>query len=127
MFPFLEHGDIVTIRKASPSSLRLGDLLFFRNQQGLPVLHRLVRKKNLVDGSSVLQTKGDALASMDEPILIKNVLGKVYEVEKGNGSRRLNHINMESRFWKILNYVIALMRPARPFVRRTLNGRLLPR
>ena len=42
MAPVLRSGDIVTIVKVTPASLRVGDLVFYKNGLGLPVLHRLL-------------------------------------------------------------------------------------
>lgn len=121
MMPFLGDGDVVTIRKVPPWSLRPGDLLFVKVVQGTPVLHRLVRKKQLVDGSAAFQTKGDALASMDEPVRADRVLGKVCQIEKENGSGKSRCIEMASGLWRTVNRLIAITWPVHPLVRACLN------
>jgi len=122
MFPFLKDGDVVTIRKASSPSLRVGDLLFFKNHQGLPVLHRLVRKRRLVNGSTVLQTKGDRLVSMDEPIPEGRVLGRVLSIQRKNGSQNAKPADMTSHFWMTTNCIIAVTSPVCSLICRLLNS-----
>lgn len=108
MAPFLQGGDIVSIRQVPCSSLRRGDLVFFRNKEGFPVLHRLIRKRHLSNTITMVQTKGDALIVPDEPVPYQSILGKVWKIERvpsGNG-RRL--IDMESMRWRTINYFVAL-------------------
>ena len=108
MAPFLQGGDIVSIRQVPCSSLRRGDLIFFRNREGFPMLHRLIRKRHLSNDITMVQTKGDALIAPDEPIPYQSILGKVWKIERfpsGNG-RRL--IYMESMKWRTINYLVAL-------------------
>ena len=98
---------MVTIKKAPPSSLRMGDLIFFVNGEGSPVLHRLIRKRCVADGRMVVQTKGDALLSKDEPVLGNRVLGKVCRIEPKNASGRVKSEDLESGFWRAANEVLA--------------------
>lgn len=107
MFPFLEDGDVVTIQKVPDVSLERGDLIFFRNRQGFPVLHRLIKKKRTNNGVIFFQTKGDALICFDEPVAAGKVLGKVVRIEKKNSTARI--IDMESLHWRTVNYLIALI------------------
>lgn len=108
MTPFIRNGEIVTINKVRPLSLQRGDLIFFRNSQGFPVLHRLIRKK-YIDDTLMFQTKGDALLSFDEPVMSHHVLGKVGRIEKMNSCRKLRYtLNMESPCWRTMNHLIAI-------------------
>jgi len=107
MWPLVRDGDVVTIEKALPSSLRVGDLVFFVNAEGSPVLHRLIRKRCAADGRMVFQTKGDALLSKDAPVPENRVLGKVCRIEQKNASGRVKSADLESNFWRTANEVIA--------------------
>jgi signal peptidase I len=107
MSPFLRDGDVVTIQKVPHASLGRGDVIFFRNGQGFPVLHRLIKKRRASNGVITFQTKGDALVSFDEPVAGHKVLGKVIKIEKKNSAGRI--INMESLHWRTVNYLIALI------------------
>ena len=110
MTPFLRAGDVVVIRKVPVSSLRIGDLIFFKNRQGFPMLHRVVRRRRGPDGKVVLQTKGDSLTAFDRPIEGDRVLGKVCQIERADsaaGSKR--SINLESPLWDTINSLIAVI------------------
>ncbi|MCP4689721.1 MAG: hypothetical protein GY859_16830 [Desulfobacterales bacterium] len=106
MAPFLLGGEIVTIKKAPLSSFRRGDLVFFKNNQGFLTLHRLIGKRK---DMAVIRTKGDALASPDEPVEKERILGKVYKIETIDPLFGSGNINMESIRWKAINYLIALI------------------
>lgn len=108
MTPFLQGGEIVAIKKVPYPSLRRGDLIFFKNSQGSPVLHRLIRKRKSSRNTMTVQTKGDALIAFDEPVPYHRILGRVWTIERvpsGNGQRL---INMESMQWRMINCLIAL-------------------
>jgi len=106
MTPFLTGREILTIKKVSSASLKKGDLLFFKNSDGHPVLHRIVRKKR-VDNVFIFQTKGDAVSEFDEPVLAECVLGKAYTIEKTD-MEYIRQINLESLFWVTINYLTAM-------------------
>lgn len=106
MAPFLLGGEVVTIRKAPFSSFRRGDLVFFKNSRGFLTLHRMIGKRN---GEEAIRTKGDALASPDEPVARENILGKVYEVETIDPIFGSGRMDMESNPWKTINLLIALI------------------
>ncbi|MCP4668963.1 MAG: signal peptidase I [Deltaproteobacteria bacterium] len=107
MAPFLQGGDIVTLKEASCSSLHRGDLIFFKDSRGAPALHRLIRKRRASSGGIIFQTKGDATILFDEPVPYQDVLGKVCKIEKGSPSGKLTCINMESKGRRIMGYLTA--------------------
>jgi signal peptidase I len=106
MMPFLAGGEIVTIRNVSSSSLKRGDLLFFKNAHGQPVLHRIV-KKTRVDNVFIFHTKGDARYEVDEAVPDSSVLGKACKIERLHMDFR-REINLESLFWVGINYLAAV-------------------
>lgn len=106
MTPFLMGGEILTIKKVSSASLKKGDLVFFKNSYGHPVLHRVIRKKR-AHNSFIFQTKGDALRTFDEPVTDEYVLGKASRVER-NHAHYVRQINLESLLWVVMNYLAAL-------------------
>ena len=102
MTPFLCEDETVIIRKISATLLRKGDLIFFKDPGGCPVIHRILRKGTSPDGTLVFETKGDALTVCDELVQDKEVLGKVCKVERGG---RL--LNLETRTLVAFNYFLA--------------------
>ena len=108
MSPFLSGGEILTIQKVPYSSLQIGDLIFYKTREGFPLLHRIIRKQQEKD-MFILQTKGDALITMDEPTTEHDILGKVCRIEKSLAAGTTKHINMESPYWRSINYLLAVM------------------
>lgn len=109
MSPFLQGGEILTIKKVPPGSLRRGDLIFFRTAEGFPVLHRIIEKKREMDNTYIFRTKGDAVSTMDEPVREHDILGKVCRVEKTNADCSEKHVDMELPVWKAMNFSLALV------------------
>jgi len=107
MAPFLCSGQIVTIKKVALDALRKGDLIFFKNSHGTPLLHRIIQKRNSSNNKIIFRTKGDALIAYDEPVQYQSVLGKVSGIEKTNPGKRIKIINMESIRWRTINTIIA--------------------
>lgn len=107
MKPFLRGGEIVTIKKEAPHGLRKGDLIFFKNGHGPPLLHRLIQRRESPDGKFTFLTKGDALIALDKPVPYHRILGKVRRIEKTNLVPRLKYINMESGKWRAINSIAA--------------------
>lgn len=109
MSPFLQGGEILTIRKVPHSSLQRGDLIFFKNHLGSRLLHRIVKKKRVNNGMLAFQTKGDALWACDESIRHDEILGRVCKIEKINSVNCTKHVNLESTPWRMINYLIAMI------------------
>jgi len=109
MRPFLRGGEIVTIKKVPCAELLIGDLIFFRSPQGVLVLHRIVRKKLSDSGTHIFQTRGDGLMSFDEKIYENSVLGKVFLIERPEKSGETTQINMNSLFYRCMNFSIAVV------------------
>ena len=107
MMPFLRGGEILTIKKEPHDALRKGDLIFFKNRQGVPLLHRIIQKKGSPDGKFTFLTKGDALIALDKPVPYHRILGKVSRIEKTNLVPGLKYINMESGKWRAINSIAA--------------------
>ena len=82
MRPFINNGDMVTLRKVSPESLRCGDIIYFTNANDSQVMHRIVSITILLDRRFLFMTKGDASLQKDEPINEDQVQGKAFYVEK---------------------------------------------
>ncbi len=108
MAPFLSGGETLTIVQADCRSLQRGDLVFFRTRHNLPVIHRILKIKKTDDGALCFLTKGDALMAFDEEIRQDNVLGKVLRVER-HLQGKTKHMDMNSLFYKSVNFSIALL------------------
>lgn len=109
MSPFLRGGEILTIRKVPCSSLEKGDLLFFKNRHGFPIIHRIIKTRRTSNNMNIFLTRGDALIAYDSPVNEHEVLGKVCNIQKNVSGKEIKHIDMESFLWKKFNYLIALL------------------
>lgn len=77
MTPTLKVGDVVIVAEASPDIVKPGDIIQFRQPNGITIVHRVVEVRE-VKGSKVFITKGDANSEPDAiPVLPANVEGKV--------------------------------------------------
>jgi signal peptidase I len=108
MTPFLRGGEVLTIRQEPCRSLSKGDLILFRNTHDLPVLHRIISIKKSDHGAFCFITKGDALMAFDEKVEGKNVLGRVFKIERPAQSGKATHIDMNSLVYRCMNFSIAV-------------------
>lgn len=109
MKPFLPSNSVVTIKKVPPGSSSIGDMVLFELDQGILVLHRVVRKRRNPDGRYWLQTKGDAVSSFDVPVSSDRVLGKVCQVKRATASGKGQHIHLNTKPWKIIFTLVAMV------------------
>jgi signal peptidase I len=76
MRPTMDAGDIVIIAKTNTDSLKVGDVIQFRVEKEVSVMHRLIRIEE-VAGKKQFITKGDANSTADpDPVLPDNVMGR---------------------------------------------------
>lgn len=67
MRPFIKSGDVVVLRKVRIRTAKLGDIVYFRDEHGKCILHRLMEVSR-IDGRTIFQTKADALRRFDSPV-----------------------------------------------------------
>ena len=90
MQPFLLGGETVTLRHVQKETLRIGDLIFFVDNDNRPIMHRIVRLR-FRDETIQLQTKGDGLRGLDAPLDATQVLGRVEHVTYPQTDNRSGH------------------------------------
>ena len=103
MAPFLRGGEVVTIRKVPRKDLRVGDLIFVGGETGMPLLHRLVRKKRAGVDKYIFQTRGDAVRTLDRPVGHDEVLGRVCRIERFHPVSGFRNMDMNSPFQRGIN------------------------
>jgi signal peptidase I len=125
MRPFINNGDLVTLRKVSPESLKCGDIIYYTTKNETPVLHRIISKTVLPGNIITFRTKGDALLQKDEPIGADKLLGKAFYVEKSLpmfGPFSLNLDSMlSSGLYKIYAILISLKCKTRNYLKLVLT------
>lgn len=87
MAPAIRDGDEVEV-EPPPFGLRVGDILMVQAADGSFLLHRLVRVETGC-GNPIVRTKGDRVASPDEPVPSTAVLGRVRWVHTPRGRKGL--------------------------------------
>jgi hypothetical protein len=108
MTPFLRGGEILTIHRVPPATLSIGDLIFFKTPEGVPLIHRIVKKQQDEHGF-VFHTKGDSLFVCDTAIGERHILGKVCRIERVDGNGNAEEIDMESRPQRFFNNMTAVL------------------
>jgi ABC-type polysaccharide/polyol phosphate transport system ATPase subunit len=85
MEPVIKKGDVMSIKKISYSKLKVGDIVaFLFSNLDQMVVHRVVAKRETLDGQIKCYTKGDFSYENDPWFLIeKDYVGKVIKIEKG--------------------------------------------
>jgi len=83
MRPTLEVGDVVIVAKVSADTVKPGDIIQFREAEGVTTVHRVVEIQE-IEGKKVFITQGDANREPDAtPVLPANVVGKaVFSIPK---------------------------------------------
>jgi len=109
MSPFLRGGEIVHIKRVHPGTLKRGDLVLFRNEDRLLLLHRVIDWKRGTNGRITFQTLGDRLFRPDDPVPGDRLLGKVSRIEKRGPGHRIRMMNLEDPGWVFLSRVLAFI------------------
>jgi len=115
MLPSLWPGDDVTIERADPAEVRIGEVVAYLRGDRLFV-HRVAGH---VAGYVV--TRGDALRSADPPVACGDVIGRVVLVERGGRSDVPGEPRLQARL------VSAVVSRSSLAARLLLRGRALVR
>jgi signal peptidase I len=114
MQPFLQGGEVVTIKKVPVFSLRRGDVVLCRFSDGFALVHRIIRIWRQDNGRFTLQTQGDGLLAPDQVTSDQEVLGKVCVIERMSPAGGCLVRNIESKAWQIISRFMAWMSLIRP-------------
>ncbi|MCI5218079.1 MAG: hypothetical protein D3914_02510, partial [Candidatus Electrothrix sp. LOE2] len=79
MKPILHTGDSVQISSLAGQSPKIGEILLLCDQQGNPLIHRLIRRR-YCKGVLCLQTKGDACLGFDGFVPAGQVIGRIRRI-----------------------------------------------
>jgi hypothetical protein len=97
MYPTICDGDIITVAPVKTACVTTGDIILYRHQSGVTV-HRVIRiatkkpyqnqhtplkpQPSVLGPQTYLILRGDAAVVVDDPVLCKQVLGRVTFVER---------------------------------------------
>ncbi len=121
MRPVINNGDIVLLHKVPQETLQCGDIVYFMDSDGSPVLHRIISRTLQADSSYSYITKGDALLQTDAPISGDQILGKAFSVEKRLPLAGTITIGLDSIFCSSLNSLYRVLRTTRHSTGRLLK------
>ncbi len=77
MSPVMEAGDVVIIAKLPADVIKEGDIIQFRKEEKITVMHRVIEIQE-TEGAKLFITKGDANDKPDkDPVIPANVIGKL--------------------------------------------------
>jgi len=108
MFPLINTGDKITISPGK--NFVIGNLIVFTRDEQM-VCHRLVQVFEK-GGVKYYQTQGDSFFSLDEPVTVDQILGKVIRIERDSVSisrRLLLFIHPVLRFGQLNAYVTSAL------------------
>lgn len=111
MYPMLIPGrDQAVLTKASPEELRRGDVVLYRREDGMLVLHRLCRIRP--EGFYMV---GDNQTEVEGPLKGEQIRGKLTAfIRKGREIRVTNPI------YRLAAWIWLLLRPIRDPIKRPL-------
>ncbi len=133
MYPTILHGDVITIEPVEPSTVKVGDIALYRNENSV-IAHRVIKilkrsERNSRSapqgpqdrsaprteaGPSTSETlqfilRGDARPACDDPVAAEHILGKVVFIET-NG-RGINPYGFKAKLTFIVRrWVLRLKR-----------------
>ena len=77
MRPTMDAGDVVIIVKVPADKVKPGDIIQFRREEKITMMHRVVEIRE-TEGAKLFITKGDANDEPDaDPVIAENVVGKL--------------------------------------------------
>jgi signal peptidase I len=96
----IQENDLITIKKTANEKLKSGDIILFNHSDHF-FCHRIINcyEKN---NETYYITKGDVLLQTDEPLLARQIIGKVHRINRGN-----KIINLSSPFARAVGSCIA--------------------
>lgn len=104
MWPFLKSGEKLIVKEAPLNSLKLGDIILFRQAEKL-VCHRLV-KRSSVNGKMILYTRGEHNFFHKDPVEEEMLLGRVVGVFRNGKVKSLNGV-----LGRLQNYLLIFLSP----------------
>lgn len=87
MYPFIEDGDILLIKKILYTDLRVGNIILYEDDESREkVAHRIIKKIKHMDS---VYTGGDASYKIQGPILSNKIIGVVIGITKNGKLKKI--------------------------------------
>lgn len=115
MYPlFVQGRDDVIVAPADPKKLKRGDVVLYRRDKSILVLHRIWKRKG--DGFYLV---GDNEKTVEGPLRPDQMKGVMI-----GGVRKGRKFSVKNPMYRLLSGIWLVMRPVRPVVAKVLKGRL---
>jgi hypothetical protein len=128
MRPTLRPGQRLAV-EFSPEAPRTGDLLLFRQGDQL-LVHRLLGAARPLRGRRRLRTRGDGVPTLDPPLDLDRIVGRVVAVEDGAAWRSTRRRTARAYAWLLARHDLfwaAVGAIARAIDRRSARRPWVPR
>lgn len=120
MRPAIQDGDTLTLSPVSPETLSVGDVVLYQDISGRPVVHRIIARQEVPPRFTI---RGDAQSGPGEIVSPGRVIGRVIDVQRGDGPR----INAALRLAMTLLRQLQSLRLYRAAARRLVSSRVIYR
>ena len=110
MVPFIQDEDLLIVKKATFEKLKRGNILVFRGENDLFVVHRLIKKQK----NGLLVLRGDAYNLTKETITCDAIVGMAVGLVRNGNVIRYSR-QLELYFW--------INARLREFVKNLLRGK----
>lgn len=112
MFPlFTTNSDLAVLAAADAKKLHRGDVVLYRRDSGMLVIHRIYRRKK--DGFYMV---GDNQTKLEGPLRPEQIKAVMVSF-----CRKGHRISCKNPFYLILSRLWLFLRPIRPFISRPLG------
>ena len=91
MRPCLRPGSLTAVEKVEPEDIRVGNVIVFQDNNGQPVMHRVISTR------SEIVTQGDNLPLSDGVVPAERIVGKVVARWRKGQLQRISRV--EERLW----------------------------
>lgn len=109
MYPmFISGRDWAVLKKAYPDACRKGDVILYRSEQGILVLHRIYKINN-----EEFYTVGDNLCTIEGPICDSQVIGILIGF-----IRRNRYVSSDNLFYVFISRLWMMLFPVRSKIMR---------
>jgi signal peptidase I len=104
MYPTIRNGDVIEVHRNHLNSLKNGDIILSRHNDGLLRAHRIIKVQR-VNSITQITTRGDSQIKPDGAVTLKQIIGQVVAVERSGKRIRLDSksAEMQGRIWNILS------------------------
>jgi hypothetical protein len=118
MHPTIRNGEAITVVPLGASPVRVGEVLLYRRGRAA-IAHRVIRVSSGPGRSVGFVLRGDAACSSDDPIQLRQVLGRVLAIERDGRGECLDPLGPTwSRAW---GYTLRVGRDTRMKAARIVN------